>query len=147
MDFGGILNKLDNDKLGMALGSILTAKSVGDAVGGGLTGYYGQLIEGLMTEPHFPDLGHVLNALMNLNEAPVFKGGISAAIIGYLLEMVDIDPRLEKLGKILKTLGFNAAIGSGITTVLWYSGKEHSPSPSKSSGRSYSRDNIMSEGA
>ena len=127
MDFGGILNKLDNDKLGMALGSFMTAQAVGKAWGTDFTGYYTTVLNGLITDPHFPNLGEVMTSLMGRAEAPVFKGAISAAIVGYLLEMIDLHPQLEKVGKVLKTLGLNAAIGSAVTTIAAFSGAAHSP--------------------
>lgn len=108
MNFDNIIGKLENDKLGMVIGFGLTEQAIGR---GDLIGELSKQVSSLFTEPHIPDLGSVLYDLTKGDASRTFKPLLLAAIGGWILASADLHPLLNKLGRILKNVGFNGAIG------------------------------------
>lgn len=114
-----MIGKLDNPTLGQALGFVLSEFQLDRAKGQPMFGVLMQQIQGAMTHPHFPNIQHVMLDLMSDNfVGPVFKGGIIGAVAGWVLDEIDMNPAVSRIGKVLKTLGSNVAIGAVAVTLL-----------------------------
>lgn len=130
MNLQGILSKLDNPTLGTALGFAMTELHDDQATGRPMGGTLMLQIQNLMTQPHFPNISHVIADLMSDGySGAVFKPAIMAGIAGWVLDEVDIPFVPKSLGKVLQTLGFNGAIGAAAASLLEMSTTSHSPSP------------------
>lgn len=140
MDIGGILGKLDNDRLGQALGFLMTELKYDKARGKPMFGSLMLNIENLMTDPHFPNLSHTINDLMSDKWAgPVFKGGIMVGVAGWILDEIDLNPNISRIGKVLKTLGFNATLGSAAVVLLDQISTSHSTGDKEANNNSQVR--------
>lgn len=127
-NFRGILSKLDNDNLGKIAGFVLTQMQYDKTRGYGWFGNLQAEIAAAMRDPHFPNLEHVMMDLTSDAWAgKIFKGSLQAGVIGWILHEADLHPDLTRIGKILKTLGFNAAIGAAGVAVLDNCTVSHSP--------------------
>lgn len=125
MDFGGIFNKLGNQKLGIAVGALLTEQMYGQARGTNFIGNIQGQMEQLIKDPHMPNLGHVINNLF-MPYSP-FMPAVIAAIVGYALEEIDVFPSLGNIGTLLKKIGGNVAIGAVAVELIDASTIAHSP--------------------
>ena len=123
MDIDNIFAKLEGnaDKLGALVGGIggLQEHAWGKDVFAGIN----TIINGLITTPHIPNIQHVWQMV---NTGQTFKSAVGAAIIGYLMKEVDIDPKLNRLGNALSKGGWGAAMGVVGLNLLVYAGAGHS---------------------
>lgn len=113
------LGKLNNATLGQALGFFMTELQYDRVRGKPMLGNLMAEIQALMTQPHFPNIDHVVRDLMSDGWAgPVFKGSVMAAIAGWILAEIDMHPTVSRIGDTLKTLGSNAALGTAAVVLL-----------------------------
>ncbi len=81
------------------------------------------------------DLIGMLKWAMQSPYYSAMKSGAMAAIGGYLLKELDINPTLNRVGKILTNVGTGAATGSVAGPLLWLPAITSSPpDPSKYTG-------------
>lgn len=125
MDIGGIIGKIESnaDKLGVLVGALsgLREHAWGKDVFQGIN----VMINGLINDPHIPDLSHVWYHL-NYPANKTFRTALGAAVLGYLLKEVDIDPKINRLGNALSKGGWGVLMGVLGVNVLIYSGAGHS---------------------
>lgn len=135
--FDSALSKLDNPTLGQALGFFMTELNYDKTTGQPMLGALMQQIRGAMLQPHFPNIEHVMRDLMaDAYGGTVFKGGLMAGIAGWILDEVDMNPSISRMGKVLKTLGFNAALGAAAVVLLDDSTRGYSPNGEAKGGGS-----------
>jgi hypothetical protein len=70
-----------------------------------------------------------------MGSEPYVPGGIIAAVIGYAIETVDMNPTVSRIGAIVKNFGVGYALGSAGQKILWsstHSNGAGSPAWSKS---------------
>lgn len=121
------------DKIGMLAGAYGYLAESGKGAGLDAFGNAQRIIESLMSEPHFPNIGHVV---ADLKQSDIFMTAVKAGLIGYILQELKLHPELTKIGRLLMKGGFGAAKGSAITTTLAYSSVFHSPDIRTTSGGS-----------
>lgn len=142
LGLGNIERKIiDNaDKIGMLLGGYSLLKSITPN-----PFKAAELIaEGLMNDPHFPDLGSLKNYLLIYDKNHTLMNGVKYGVIGWALDELNLHPTVTKIGKVLKEAGFGAAKSSAIVAALAYSGYAHSPMSTGGGGSSYnSQDNSV----
>jgi hypothetical protein len=122
-----ILSKIDNPTLGQALGFTMLEFNYDRHRGTGMFSNLMKNIGDLMTQPHFPDVSHVINDLFYGWGSEVFKPAIMAGIAGWILDEVDMNPTISRIGKVLKTLGLNGAMGVAGAVLLDRSSTGFSP--------------------
>lgn len=127
MDIGNIFGKIEGnaDKLGAVVGAVGGIQE--HAWGKDLFSGINIIIDGLMKSPHFPDLSHVWYHL-NYPGNKMFKTALGALIMGYILNEVNIDPKINRLGSALSKGGWGAVMGLLGVNILIYSGAANSPS-------------------
>ena len=138
LNIDSIVGKIEGnaDKVGMLVGALSGLKE--HAWGQDVMAGFNTIINGLITDPQFPDLTNVLQHI-TYEGNNTFKTGAAAAVIGYLLKELDLDPQLNRIGKLLSKGGWGAVLGVVGLNVLVYSGAAHSPvtiagTPQPSSG-------------
>jgi hypothetical protein len=138
LNIDSIIGKIEHnaDKAGMLVGALSGLKE--HAWGQDVMAGFNTIINGLITDPHIPDLTHVWQHI-TYEGNNTFKTGAAAALIGYLLKELDLDPQLNRIGKLLSKGGWGAVLGVVGLNILVYSGAAHSPvtvagSPKPSSG-------------
>jgi len=133
LNIDSIVGKIEHnaDSLGLGLGAYLELNrfykewevqgyDIHDPISAAMT-----IIEGLLSNPHMPNLNHVKTALMN--PAGTFKPAAIAAVIGYFLKEVDVMPKLTRIGNALMKAGVGAAESALVINLLTYSGAASSP--------------------
>ena len=129
MDIGGILSKIEGNanKLGLLAGGYAQLASYGTrGVGSDFISAAMTIGNGIVHKPHIPNLSNVLVALTG-SEAPQFMTAIQAAVLGYILKEININPQLSRLGNALQQGGTAAAEAVAAITLLAYSGIYNSP--------------------
>lgn len=113
MNFDNIFSKIESnaDKIGGLVGFTLGTPH-------GLADLESSISNAMQGTIHMPDLAQALGSYAS---EPYGKTGIMAAIGGYILKEVDLDPRLNKLGSALQKLGIGYAIGALGIKLLWSS--------------------------
>lgn len=121
-----IVGKIEHnaDKVGVLVGALSGLRE--HAWGQDVLAGFNIIINGLVTDPHIPDLAHVWQHITYRGNN-TFKTAAGAAIIGYLLKELDLDPKLNRLGAALSKGGWGAVLGVVGLNVLVYSGAGHSP--------------------
>lgn len=66
---------------------------------------------------HFPNVNSVVSNLVN---EPLFQQGVTAAIGGYILKSVGINPTLSRIGSVAQKIGTGMAITQAVENVLGY---------------------------
>ena len=133
LNIDNIVGKIEHnaDKLGLGLGAYMELNrfakewetqgyDIHDPIGAAMT-----IIQGLMSNPHMPNLSHVQTALFN--PTGTFQPAAIAAVIGYFLKEVDIMPQTNRIGNALMKGGMGAAEAALIINLLTYSGAAASP--------------------
>ena len=132
LDIDNIIGKIEHnaDKVGLGLGAYMelnrfakewTQYGVTDPLSAAMN-----ILEGLMSDPHIPNLEHLKDSLFS--PTGTFKPAAMAAIIGYFLKEVDVMPQLTRLGNALMKAGVGAAEATAVIQLLVWSGSGHSPS-------------------
>lgn len=125
MDIDNIFGKLEGnaDKLGAVVGALGGLQE--HAWGRDFMSGINIIMQGLITSPHIPDMRDVWNHITYPGNN-TFKTAVGAAIVGYLMKEVDIDPKLNRLGNALSKGGWGAAMGVVGLNLLVYAGAGHS---------------------
>lgn len=130
INVNSILSKVEKnlDTLGTIGGAYSTLSNLSDVWGqkdAFATGEY--ILQGLIKNPHMPNLSEVLTALRERTESKTFMPAVKAAIIGYMLKETKLHPTLTRIGRALEKGGVGIAKGSALVTLLVYSGVAASP--------------------
>lgn len=125
------------DKIGMALAAWMHLAQEGPTPMAGLS----RILNGLMTDPHFPNLEHVMGNLTDTapSRTKPFIPCVQAAVIGWLLKEIDIHPTIARIGNFLMKAGIGGAEASAVLALITFSGAAHSSGAyggSRSSGGS-----------
>ena len=131
LDLGGIFGKIESnaDKLGSILGFLGGASNHADAWWGAKGHTFDMLIvhiNDLLKQPHIPNPGHILSSLTQGYQRQTFYPAIMAWIGGYILKEIDLDPRIEQLGRALEKAGFGAVLGVAAYATLLQASSSYS---------------------
>ncbi len=80
---------------------------------------------------HAPDMNAFGANLMN---EPDFKTGLAGAIGGYIVENLDLDPRVSRLGSIVRKVSTSMALVTIMENLLGYSTNPGYPGTYKNTG-------------
>ena len=130
MNVNNIVGKLTHnaDKLGLLAGGAGQVAGYAQSSGRTFTDQLTLIGTKLLSDPHFPNIDHVIRDLQGSN---VFMGGLKFGALGWVLSEVGL---FSKEANLLQKVGFNAAKGAGIVSIVAHCGWAHSP---ESSGRSF----------
>lgn len=131
MELNGLLNKVTSNggKIGALFGAWGTlgafAKEwqpygVNDPVGAAWN-----IINSIAVNPHFPNISH---AWASAQGHGIIKTGAQGAILGYVLKLLDLDPKVNRIGGFLQDAGVATVFSAGAVELLTYSGAGNSPS-------------------
>jgi hypothetical protein len=132
MNVEGLIGKITSniDDVGKLVGFAygLQANAVRDGLS--FMDQLNYLISQAMTDPHFPDLGHVVSNLTVGGASEPLKNTIKIALLGEVMDYLGFG---GKWASILKKGGWNAALGVGLFSLVGHATMWHSPGPSKGS--------------
>jgi hypothetical protein len=128
MDIDNIFSKIEGnaDKLGALLGFFGGASNFAKPWGTDTMSMLQKNITDLLSQPHIPDLGHMLHDMTAGYTKQTLFAAITAWIGGYALKEVDMDPQITKMGNALSKAGFGAILGLLAYNAMAYSGSWHS---------------------
>jgi hypothetical protein len=123
LELGGVTHKLEGnaDKIGLAVGLLGVPASL---TGGNVIGVYGEHIKAITSHPHIPNFEAMFQVLTNTGtvEGQYFIGGIEAAVLGWILQQIDIHPMLARIGRFAQKAGIGTAEGTAIYTAIEFAG-------------------------
>jgi len=115
------------DKLGFLAGAAGVMKGWADWRGVDFWEQTQFIFDRLISDPHFPNFSHVIQALIGdeelYSEAKIFKPAIKIAIAGEILDQMGF---MKKYAKMMKKGGWSAAKAAVVMALLAYSGWAHS---------------------
>ena len=134
----GFLNRIANaaEKKGAFLGGIYGVLQDPISDGRGLSGAPNFMIDRLLNWKVPSDPIGMMTWSLRSEYYSAMKHGVGAAIIGSIIDEIDLHPLLSKAGRIAKNAGVGAALGSVLGAALWLPAATSSPpDPTKYTGQ------------
>lgn len=111
------------DKIGLVGGFYMGANALASAFDYSALSQIQDSLLGILNDPHFPDLGHVMNDLKDGYASKPFKTSVKVALVGEGLKMIGFQ---TKWGNLMAKVGWNAAKGVILWSLVHHSGLAHS---------------------
>jgi hypothetical protein len=143
MNVEGIIGKVESniENIGKIVGFAYGIQKQAQAENKPFMDHAEYLVHQLMSDPHIPDLGHLITDLTGPWGNKAVKDSVMITLVGMGMEYIDIVPQMSRYGKILSKLGWNMTLGSLGYLLARYSSIAHSSGGSPSQGSNANQSN------